>query len=117
MEFCFEWRLLSPEELKRANESREEDYIVACIPVGVRVSKVDDTQVFIVDVHHEKYVGERPCFDLELYTSNKYGEHLVWLKSIKMIKTATSYHRFCRRAESLIMDELYFYCLEGSSDA
>lgn len=112
MELWFHWRELLPEELNLANASREEDIIVACVPIEVRKKNLDETEWYIVDVHHEKYVGERPCFDLELYASNEYGHHLGWIGSFKDIKTAKSYSRFCRRAESIISNELYFLCFE-----
>lgn len=116
MELWFHWKELLPDELRRANESREEDIIVACVPIEVREKSSDETKYFIVDIHHEKYVGERPCFDLELYASNEVGHHLGWLGSNKEIKTATSYNEFCRRAESIISTELYFWCKEVSDN-
>ena len=107
MEWHFDWTGLTPGDLKEANTSKEEDYIVASIPVSIKEAESEEEFFFIVDVHHENYRGEGRRFDLEVYTSDEYGLHKTWLDSIKSIKTATSYTRFCRRAESAIMDYLF----------
>ena len=104
--YRFSWIGLTPADLVRANKSREEDEIIVCVPFTVNKDDVDS--YFIVDVHHEKYVGEPACFDLEVYRSNNDEEHLEWLFSIKEIKTATNYRRFCKRAEDLIIEKLYW---------
>lgn len=106
MVYNFDWTNLTLENLKAANASREEDEIIVCVPFTVNKDDVDS--YFIVDVHHEKYVGEPACFDLEVYRSNENEEHLKWLFSIKDIKTATHLRRFCKRAEDLIVEKLYW---------
>ena len=106
MVYNFDWTDLTLKNLKAANASREEDEIIVCAPFTVNKDDVDS--YFIVDVHHEKYVGEPACFDLEVYRSNENEEHLEWLFSIKEIKTATNYRRFCKRAEDLIIEKLHW---------
>ena len=103
--YRFSWIGLIPADLIRANKSREEDEIVVCVPFTV--SKDGADSFFIIEVHHEKYVGEPARFDLEVYHSNDSEEYLEWMFSIKEIKTATNYRRFCKRAEDLIVQKLY----------
>ena len=115
MVYNFDWTDLTLKNLKAANASREEDEIIAYVelvtnsePESSVYFSADNNHYYMVDVHHEKYVGERPCFDLEVYESNENGEHLKWLFSIKDIKTATHLRRFCKRAEDLIVEKLYW---------
>lgn len=107
MEYNFDWTGLTQEALKLANSSKEEDFIVASVPVVVKRGPSEKEDYFIVDVHHENYPGEGRRFDLEMYTSNEEGRHLHWIMSNKSIKSATHYARFCRRAEQLIIDSIF----------
>lgn len=103
MTFKFDWGTgLTEDDLREVNKSKEEDFIFWNVYVEA------NDRNYIVDIHHEKYIGERPCFDLEVYESSDESTHYKWLGSIKDIKTATHLRRFHRRVNNLVKDYLYW---------
>lgn len=95
----FDWTEFTERDLKKVNRRHDmdEDEIVGFVFVQA------GTDMYMVDIHYYNYDSKDRGFDLEVYKSNKELYHLSWLGSIKDIKSATDYNRFCRRAENLII--------------
>lgn len=102
--FEFDWRDFSEDGLYRLNEAIknkeiDEDELFAKIPAKIG-------REYLIDLHYENYGGGQKGFDVEIYERNSDGSHGTWLGSVKTIKTATNYKRFCRRVEDAVLNFL-----------
>lgn len=96
--YRFDWSGFTADDLAKVNQEAKyvEDDIYGVIFV------YRENKGFIVDIHYEHYSWDQRGFDLEIYRLND-DYHGEWLGSIKDIKSANSYRRFCVRAERLII--------------
>lgn len=95
----FDWTGLDEKDLAYCNArtERQEDEIIGFVPVKIK------GEHYIIDIHYEYHNSREKGFGLELFRSNDEKQHLLWLGSIKDIKSARNYKRFRHRAEVLVM--------------
>lgn len=100
--YNFDWTNFTEKELRICNREigSYEDNIYGFLYLSI------NDKYYLVDIHYEDYGSKDKGFDLEVYESDENWLHKFWLSSIKDIKSATNYKRFCRRAENLIIDFL-----------
>lgn len=98
--YIFDWCRFTEQDLLRLNRENylQEDDIYGFILLTL------NNERYIIDVHYEYYSSRKHGFDLEVYRSNEYEQHLDWIESCRGIKSATNYKRFCTRAENLIIE-------------
>lgn len=102
----FDWTGLDEKDLADCNArtERQEDEIIGFVPVKIK------NEHYLIDIHYEYHNSREKGFGLELFRSNDEKQHLLWLGSIKGIKSARDYKRFRHRAEALVirfMEEMY----------
>ena len=103
--YTFDWTGFDEKRLDEVNQNLKsgalkeaEDILYGYLPCSV------DEDEFLVDIHYEYYGYADRCFDFEVYRKKSHlCDHGDWLGSIKVIKGAKDYKRFCHRAEDAII--------------
>lgn len=102
MAYYFDWTGFEEDKLRKCNSEigSFEDMIYGFVYLTCGEKK------YLIDVHYEYYNAKDCRFDLEVYEQLPNGHHGKWIDSIKTIRSATDYRRFCRRAENAIIELL-----------
>lgn len=95
-----DWTGFTEKSLKRCNDSigESEDSLVGFLPFQVKDRRC------IMDIHYEYSNSREKGFCLEIYASDEMNRHCRWLGTIRSIKSAVDYQRFCTRVKNALTD-------------